>query len=218
MAQPSVACYFGSRKRSAVEDTKINRAKKVLVLDSDQITPKYFIDKKLVNSNEEIRTEVCNSKNTDKNLLTKKVISIPSSKQTRVSNNTSKSSKIKNIRRTSTTNNRDIQRMINNMKNKTEESTVLERNEEVIHITPPGTPTKFINALDKVKEKPDGPSIKEIRKKITRSARLAELKASIGRFQENDNKLKDIKKETKKIPESPKLKSFKTIELEVLTR
>ncbi|KAJ8973752.1 hypothetical protein NQ317_018339 [Molorchus minor] len=61
------------------------------------------------------------------------------------------------------------------------------------HVTSPTTPKKA-NAMDNVKEKPDGPSLKEIKRKMTRSSRLAELKASIGRFQEGAIKLKEIEK------------------------
>lgn len=222
MAQPSVACYFSSRKRTAVEDTKINRAKKVLVLDSDQINEKSCIAKKL---NENVDSEVksvvvtrestCKSnKNDEKNIFTKKVITISTSKP---KDDTAKLSKVKNVKAKCKANSRNIQELLHNMKSKQPETEILPT-EIQSHITPPGTPTKIVNVLDKVKDKPDGPSIKEIRKKLTRSARLAELKASLSRFQEGENKLNEIEKETKKIPESPKLQSFRTIELEVVTR
>lgn len=221
MAQPSIVCYFSSRKRSAVEDTKINRVKKVLVLDSDQIAEKSCIAKKLNgNVESEVKSVVgpkegtCKSNKTDeKNIFAKKVITISNSKP---KNDTVKSAKIKSVKAKCASNSRNIQELLQNMKSKSE--TEIPPTEIQSHITPPGTPNKIVNALDKVKDKPDGPSIKEIRKKLTRSARLAELKASLSRFQEGENKLKEIEKETKKIPESPKLQSFKTIELEVVTR
>lgn len=223
MAQPSVACYFSSRKRSAVEDSKINRAKKVLVLDSDEISQRTLEKNLIENVDADIKTEIlpedgCKFKQKEeKTVFTKKVITISNAKSQKISkSNTPKSLKSKNAKQISSSGGRNIQQLIHNMKNKIE--TELPQNEIQPHITPPGTPTKITNALDKVKEKPDGPSIKEIRKKMSRSARLAELKASISKFQEGDNKLKEIEEETKKIPESPKLKSFRTIELEVLTR
>lgn len=225
MAQPSVACYFSSRKRSAIEDSKINRAKKVLVLDSDQISEKSCVAKELYeNVDNDVKSVVlptesfCKSKQKDeKNIFAKKVITISNSKSVGIPKNENvKSSKPKNAKLKSLSDNHNIQELFYNMKSKVE--TELLQNKFQSHVTPPGTPTKIINALDKVKEKPDGPSIKEIRRKITRSGRLAELKASISRFQEGENKLKEIEKETKKIPESPKLKSFHTIELEVVTR
>lgn len=224
MAQPSVACYFSSRKRSAVEDSKIIRAKKVLVLDSDQISEKSCIAKKLCeNVDSDVKSAILpveaisKSNHDEKNVFAKKVITISNSKSANIRKTDHlKTSKPKNAKLKSSSNNQNIQELLNNMKSRVE--TEIPQSNIQSHVTPPGTPTKIVNALDKVKEKPDGPSLKEIKRKITRSGRLAELKASLSRFQESDNKLKEIEKETKKIPESPKLKSFRTIELEVVTR
>lgn len=231
MSQPSVACYFSSKKRSAVEDAKINRAKKVLVLDSNHISEKYDVTKTLnKNTDNDVKSvifstdDACKSNRKDeKPVLSNKVVTISNNKsKVTPRGNIIKPLKIKNSKPIFSPSSHNIKELIHNMKNKVEtevpQSTLIDETEVKFHVTPPSTPSKITNALDKVKQKPDGPSIKEIRKKMTRSARLAELKASLNRFQEGDNKLKEIEKETKKISESPKLKSFKTIELEVLTR
>lgn len=227
MAQPSVACFFNSRKRTAVDDTKINQARKVLILDQANTcsTTKNGLDKQ----NELIFAQV--SKDSDstedgcpngklKKLQDKeemiglsKIITVPNTivpAQKKIIKATRKRLK-------PTANNRNIQELINNMKNhETVIESKLESGEET-HRTPPASPKKpTVNAMDKVRM--DGPSIKEIRNKMCRSKRLADLKASIARFQEGDRKLSEIGKETVGIPDSPKLKGFKTIELHVMTR
>lgn len=231
MSQPSVACYFNSRKRSAAEDSKVNRVKKVLVLDSDQIPQKSHVTKNLnENLDHDVQSVISSTVNAcvsnhkdEKALFKNKVFTISNTKpQGNSKSSTAKCFKIKNVKPTSSPSSQNLQKLIQNMRNKVEielpQSTIIQESEPQLHCTPPSTPTKITNALDKIKDKPDGPSIKEIRKKMTRSARLAELKASINRFQEGDVKLKELEKETRKIEESPKLKSFRTIELEVCTR
>lgn len=226
MDQPTIACYFNARKRVAVEDAKINRAKKVLILDSDINSEKSCIGQ---SQSEDTDVHVKNvilpienkselkQKNEEK-VFVKKVVTISNPKpKVTPKSITRRTPKVKNVKSKILEKNHNIQEFICNMKNTV--NTELVQNEICkSHVTPPTTPTKITNALDKIRENPDGPSLKELKKKMCRSARLAELKASISRFQEGDNKLKEIEKETKKIPESPKLKSFKTIELEVLTR
>lgn len=222
MEQPSVACFFNSRKRLAVEDLKLNSAKKVLVLDSIS-TPENSVTKN-VNENEDIKTvhlikeATCKAKQkNDETIFSRKVVSISNNKKGLTKPDKGKSSKNKNVKCKPISNTRNIQDLINNMKSPME-TEVPENKIYRAHVTPPSTPTKIVNALDKIKEVPDGPSLKDIKKKLSRSARLAELKNSLSRFQESDNKLKEIEKETKKITDSPKLKTFRTIELEVLTR
>ncbi|XP_056634459.1 DNA replication factor Cdt1 [Diorhabda sublineata] len=221
MAQPSVACFFNARKRSAAEDIKINRAKKVLLLDNEDSCGELAENDKInvVNAESVIKDVLCLQQSNElqekeKNYQSNKIVN--NRIANRVQNKKVIAVRNKNLK--STCKQPDIQNFFNKMKNdsnKVIETTVTAINEEKSHVTPPRTPTKNINALDKVGEKPEGPSLKEIKRKLTRSARLAELKASISRFQENSNKLKDIEKKTSQIPESPKLKTFKTIELEV---
>ncbi|KAL1489483.1 hypothetical protein ABEB36_014370 [Hypothenemus hampei] len=120
------------------------------------------------------------------------------------------------------TNNTDIQELFNKMNHEPPMTSLqsvdykqeIDSKEESDQKTPTGTPTK-INAMDKINK--NGPSLKEIKNKMTRSSRLAELKASMSLFQEADKKLNQIEKVTSQIPESPKLKGFKTIQLELMT-
>lgn len=221
MAQPSVACFFNSRKRTAADDTKINQARKVLVLDQANTcsTTKNGLDKQ----NQLIFAQVLDStedgcpngklkklQDKEEMICLSKIITAPNTivpVQKKIIKATRKRLK-------PTANNRNIQELINNMKNhETMIESKLESGEET-HRTPPASPNK--NAMDKVRM--DGPSIKELRNKMCRSKRLADLKASIARFQEGDRKLTEIEKETVGIPDSPKLKGFKTIELHVMTR
>lgn len=221
MAQPSVACFFNSRKRTAADDTKINQARKVLVLDQANTcsTTKNGLDKQ----NQLIFAQVLDStedgcpngklkklQDKEETICLSKIITAPNTivpVQKKIIKATRKRLK-------PTANNRNIQELINNMKNhETMIESKLESGEET-HRTPPASPNK--NAMDKVRM--DGPSIKELRNKMCRSKRLADLKASIARFQEGDRKLTEIEKETVGIPDSPKLKGFKTIELHVMTR
>lgn len=224
MAQPSIACYFNARKRSAIEDTKINHSKKVLILDANEHDGSDVLCK---NESINVIRSYCDLKDVSSSTKLselqekKKVVGVNKI----VSNNFNKQKPVKKMVATRTkalrtpSNNGDIQNLFNNMKSETSKVTEITVPREITnHITPPNTPTKTTNALDKVRDKPDGPSLKEIKRKMTRSARLAELKASIGRFQDNVVKLKEIEKKTSDIPESPKLKSFRTIELEVHTR
>lgn len=65
-------------------------------------------------------------------------------------------------------------------------------------------------------------SLGDIKSKLTRSARLAELKASMARFDEGRQKLNEISK-AKEIQQTlnvqgPQLNQFNTIELEVPAR
>lgn len=228
MAQPSVASYFSNRKRSANEDVKINRVRKVLVLDTIDSVPKRHDGLGISESETKNKDDVFFMEKPGK--LQEKEESIAVNKIL-INNNCEKPKstqrKILNAKpRTlkAAANNKDIQELFNNMKQKREciQKTVIDSiddriNEIERHVTPPTTPKKTVNALDKVRENPGGPSLKEIRKQMTRSSRLAELKASLSRFEEKDKKLKEIEKKTDQI-ESPKLKTFRTIELEVQTR
>lgn len=222
MAQSSIASYFNTRKRSAIEDLKLSRAKKVLVLDnasgnsSDVVDDKKLVFSTCIPQNEtHTASNKTQEKEEKKSLIANRIVSLSVQKST--SNRINSAKKMKNDRtqqsiddlfgRMSKSSTESTQKMI--------ESTDAERQNCT---TPPGTPTKQINAMDKVQEKPTGPSLKEIKRKMTRSAKLAELRASISRFQEGASKLKEIEKTTEKIEDSPKLKNFKTIELEIESR
>ncbi|XP_019876874.1 DNA replication factor Cdt1 isoform X3 [Aethina tumida] len=190
MAQPSVASFFSNRKRTVIEDAKISRAKKEK-------------EEKTVNTNKLIAPLPSVTQNVQK----KAVVRAPKSKKA-----------AKEL-----LNNKDIQQLLSNMKKMTKEpeQTQVSKDNEVEqrHVTPPSTPTKCSNLMDKVPDKIEGPTIQEIKKKMTRSGRLAELKATIAKLKEGDAKLKEVEKKTSIIPppESPKLKAFRTIEVEVHT-
>uniref|UniRef100_A0A6P7FMD2 DNA replication factor Cdt1 n=1 Tax=Diabrotica virgifera virgifera TaxID=50390 RepID=A0A6P7FMD2_DIAVI len=223
MAQPSIACFFNARKRTAVEDIKINRTKKVLVLENESGCDVVSYSEDKISADCDVKdvsksTKSVELQEKEKGLILNKIASNgivqprPHKKLFATRNKTIKTK----------SNSQDIQTLINSMKTESIKKTEIKLTElhiqqDVVHRTPPSTPTKTTNALDKVKEKPEGPSLKEIKRKMTRSARLADLKASISRFQDNAAKLKEIEKKTDSIPESPKLKSFKTIELEIHT-
>ncbi|CAG9824934.1 unnamed protein product [Phaedon cochleariae] len=232
MSQPSVACYFGSRKRSAIDDLKLNRAKKVLVLDNDPGFGKQTVESEnvsaLCSSSVAFTKDEFSSGSNDKFQNKEKsriILSVGKTlDQSKMQKSGTKKSAPKTKLAKNSNYNMDIQQLLSNM-GKGNDSSILPKSEDISstthiierHVTPPNTPNKVSNALDKVKEIPDGPSIKEIKKKMTRSARLADLKASISRFQSNADKLVQVEKKTSQIPESPKLRNFKTIELEVQT-
>ncbi|KAJ8919649.1 hypothetical protein NQ315_006176, partial [Exocentrus adspersus] len=204
---------------------KYTALKKVLVLDSNSLVTTQQdgleSDQRIIsqtNSNKDVASTKLYM-HEDKQ-LSSKIVAVATSTNTITArkNSHAKTRKMKEI-----TGNQDIKLLLTSINKKTE---VIDRQElyyneatediaDKRHITPPSTPKKATNAMDKVK--PDGPSIKEIKRKMTRSARLAELKASISRFQEGASKLKELEKKTSVIPESPKLNAFKTIELEVHT-
>lgn len=80
-------------------------------------------------------------------------------------------------------------------------------------------PSKVVvnkNAMDKISEL----SMNDIKTKLSRSAKLAELKASIARIKEGEKKLEKIQqqKAEKKEDTGPAIKSFKSLELEVPLR
>lgn len=223
MSQPSVANYFSTRKRSALDD-KLVRAKKVLILEgneSSEVTSEVterlndgksviFVNKPIINSksapnHEKFKTNPGAARKIVRKVGPKKVSE--SGKQ------------------------REIQDFFNNVvakptppttpKKQTLIETSLKSPETVVqerHVTPPNTPTKVVNRLDKVNDHIKEPSIKEIRQKLTRSHRLTELRASIARFKESSQKLEQAEKKTAKVAESPTLKNFKTIEFDVQLR
>lgn len=77
--------------------------------------------------------------------------------------------------------------------------------------------TSTKNAMDKISTNTEQ-TLTDIKKKLTRSERLAELKASLTRFKESEKKLKQLEEKSSNVEESPTIKSFKSIELEVQLR
>lgn len=226
MAQPSIANYFNTRKRSAVDD-KVARAKKVLVLDGEDKNDgkeRLLGDKAIVFS--------------PSNKLLSKIEAVSSKKVTtdEISNSKimAKKTQRKAPHKKATTHcsgQRDLQEIFNSMTKATQEiesSAITQQTEVIInspdaevnrrHVTPPSTPTKTLNMLDKVKNVDHEPTLKEIKEKLSRSNRLAELRASIARFKAGEKKLEEAEKKTEKVAQSPTLNSFKTLEFEVQLR
>ncbi|KRT83818.1 hypothetical protein AMK59_3449 [Oryctes borbonicus] len=210
MSQPSVINYFSTRKRLAHDELKSSSAKKVLILDNESVQraannnpcSEPFKEPKITTTSSEVREIVVTKVNSrsmakkPKQTRIKKIKQIPNQTnlQTLPINTTSKES---------------TQREVTNVTPKTE------LQKEPIHVTPPSTPTKRVNAMDKVKPLARELSFNELKQRMSRSSRLAELKASISKFKQLESKLEEAEKKTAKIEDSPNLKSFKTIELEV---
>lgn len=219
MAQPSIANYFNTRKRSAVGDS-IGSAKKVLVLDSEDKNER---KERLVG---------------DKAIVFSPSNTLSSSSKKIVSEEGSKVIMAKKIPRkthhrkatSQLCGQRNLQEIFNNMtKGPPEIETSVTQQTAVLinspdsevnrrHVTPPSTPTKRVNMLDRVKNVEHEPTLKEIKEKLTRSNRLAELRASIARFKAGERKLEEAEKKTEKVTQSPTLNSFKTLEFEVQVR
>lgn len=218
MSQPSVTNYFNTKKRTALDD-KLERAKKVLILDTLE-----EVDTRLNNDKSVIYVNSVNSNN--------KTLENPGNiKANRLSNSKgAKLSRRAGSKKHEVSKQKDIQELLNNMVAKppvqttTKEAifgTSLTTPETIVHerhVTPPSTPTKVVNRLDKITDVSKEPSLKEIRQKLTRSHRLTELRASIARFKESSQKLEEAEKKTTEVGESPTLKNFKTIEIEVQIR
>ncbi|EFA00549.1 DNA replication factor Cdt1 [Tribolium castaneum] len=89
--------------------------------------------------------------------------------------------------------NQDIQSLLNNMRK-------IER-----CVTPPNPSEKDANK-----------ELDHIKKKICQSSKFKELKASISRFKQSAEQLKVAEKKTADVAKSPQLKTFKSIEFEVV--
>lgn len=229
MAQPSVAAYFNTRKRT-IDDNKIYRAKKVLVVDSKE-KKSASIDNSTVDiifkakGNSELSNRDNNKKICDVKL-----------KETESKKSTPKSTKKKVVKEckgqlnlqnflislpkpldTHSINSEKVQQTNIDLKSE-------DISREIKHVTPPNSPLKKkVNIMDKVSNnvetsKSSNKALNDVRMKLSRSSRLAELKAKISKFSESAQKLEEIEKVTSKIvvPSSPKLQSFKNIEVEVL--
>uniref|UniRef100_A0A1Y1L6K2 CDT1 Geminin-binding domain-containing protein n=1 Tax=Photinus pyralis TaxID=7054 RepID=A0A1Y1L6K2_PHOPY len=198
MAQPSVLNYFNNRKRPAHQDSKINVARKVLMLDSKE--------------------SIClpQSDGTDRMVrLVESQTIVKSTRSTREVKSTKRSATPKAKKSKPIVNTGHIETFVCNMG----KNSVTVPNPEVRELDSPKetistfelpkTPTKSTNALDKLKLTGNEPTLSELKQKLSRSSRLAELKASISRFKECEKKLAAAEEKT------VALKNFKSIELEV---
>lgn len=185
MAQPSVASYFNTRKRPAIDEYKINHVKKVLVLDDTSTYKEKII-------NPPLPSKVSSTLTAKKNDIigvsarTEKILESCARKVLVAS---------KPASRTRKNGNQDIQKLLDNMG----------RSERCV--TPPAQPLNNTNE-----------ELNVIKKKICKSSKLADLKASISRFNASSAKLQEAEQRTASVTQSPKIKSFKSIEFEVTLR
>lgn len=222
MSQPSIANYFASRKRAAAEDSNVIRAKKVLLLD-----PKSEPTSQKTKNIEEMQVltrDIIYSNSAKKELImtheksavsSQKTIKFPQRNKviTKLDFDTDLSTKRGRPKHKKLNSQPDIQKVLQNMKSKSEnekpfinETNIQKINEK----TPPSSP---MNAMDSVTK--SELSITEIKTKLTRSARLAELRASVSKFNALSDQLKAAEKKTEAVSQAPSLNKFKSIELEV---
>ncbi|KAK4877124.1 hypothetical protein RN001_009630 [Aquatica leii] len=209
MAQPSVLNYFNNRKRTALEDSKIDRARKVLRLDASET-----VTKNEIFASNHIKSDI----NEKMAVLQAPKIIMPSILKSTKKVCTPKIRKTKLMPK-----NGPIDQLLSSMgKSPASEAPVTTTEVEapkdlLINTecsqteapTAPKTPTKNFNALDKILNAGKEPTLGEIKHKLSRSSRLAELKASLTRFKQNEKKLETAERKTLS------LKNFKAIELEV---
>lgn len=243
MSQPSVINYFATRKRTAVEESNISRAKKVLILDSEEneANKREIIEIKLPDEEQvSSRSGVYSDNSKDKTVLQKFVtmkelnhnslekdfkfpqrsrvvakLNFDANKSNQVNVPTRKTISAK-PKHKKLNNQIDIQTVFLNMKNKSavdtkvfpEKTNIQNVNEK----TPPSSPIK--SAMNNITK--SDLSLNEIKTKLTRSARLAELKASLVKFNKSAVQLKAAEKITQAIQsQTPALNKFRSIELEV---
>lgn len=242
MAQPSIANYFQTRKRNAIDESSLIRAKKVLILDSDEDetgvtkTKDKSFKEKHVKTRDIIYSEFKEKSSRRELIMAKeKIVSLSSEKDVKFPTRSRVVAKLdfgsdKSSEQTNSTkktvstkpkhkklnNQGDIQKIFQNMQSKnTEEKKIFSHKENIQKInekTPP--PSPVCNAMDNVTK--SDLTLNEIKTKLTRSARLAELKASISKFNQHAEKLKAAEQKTKAIQsQGPSLNKFKEIELEV---
>lgn len=225
MAQTSIAAFFNTRKRVATDDLKINRARKVLVVDDGdgKLSAKAASDNNEFQDSEVETNESKQEISEVEKVVPNKIVS--KSEKPRMARRTSGNKSSVSKRRPSATlkGQQDIQSFVNTVPTIVENtSEILNEHSEIKHVTPPASPIKIQNGMDKVLEKPKDASLHSMKTKLLRSSRLAELKASLSRFGELQKKQKEVEKITSKIsvrpPESPTLQKFKAIELEVHLR
>lgn len=232
MAQSTIVDYFNTKKRAAIDESKIHQSRKVVVLDKNEINA--IKDRRSKESSPSPCVVYAQNKTKLKEVVVRKKAVTP------------RSARMKQLQAKAG----NIQEMLDKM-NKVSKSPLLpetsmkakEEFEKTQQVTPPNTPTnpanpsvtsptkklgvnvsiaspsKHVNAMDKVSSTVRELSYNEIRQKLSRSSRLAELKASMGRFKKGAEKLEEAEKKTAEVrKDSPKLKNFETIELEVNLR
>lgn len=224
MAQSTIVDYFNTKKRAAIDESKIYQSRKVVVLDKNEINE--VKDRRSKESSPSPCVVYAQNKSKAREVLVKKKVAV-----------TPRSARMKQLQAKAG----NIQELLNKM-NKVSHSPLLpetsmkakEELEKTQQMTPPNTPTnrpsssvnasitspsKHINAMDKVSSAIRELSYNEIKQKLSRSSRLAELKASMGRFKKRAEKLEEAEKKTAETKKDlPKLKNFERIELEVNLR
>lgn len=231
MAQSTIVDYFNTKKRAAVDESKIHQSRKVVVLDKNEING--------VKDRRSFSPSPCvvyaQNKSKLKEVVVKKKAAV-----------TPRSARMKQLQAKAG----NIQEMLNKLNKVSNSPSIPETSmkareefEKTQQVTPPNTPTnpasssttsptkklgmnisidspsKRVNAMDTVSSTVRELSYNEIRQKLSRSSRLAELKASMGRFKKGAEKLKEAEKKTAEVrKDSPKLKNFDRIELEVNLR
>ncbi|KAK9881490.1 hypothetical protein WA026_016373 [Henosepilachna vigintioctopunctata] len=215
MSQPSVAAYFNTRKRVANEDAKINRARKVLIVDDEEDKGICEDTSKCIESDESSSADL-------QKLAPNKIVHITNNNDSMAKNVIKPRSVLKKRVVLGTKGQQNLNKFVT--KACSEETVASNVNLPIgdiqeKHFTPPASPVKSSNAMDKISEKPKDSSLNTLKLKLSRSSRLAELKASLSKFNDSYNKLKEVEKVTSKISvnpkASPKLQAFKSIELEV---
>lgn len=206
--QPSVASYFNTRKKTTLEDIKATRSSK-LQLDSELTTTvvnavqlkglanvkkAIFCDD--IQEAKEVTAKIVTVKNVETKAKTRRATKVASAKKIKENKNQP-----------------DIQELFKKMNKTDSTKDTMEVDPEQNLKTPPSTPTKRVNIMDTIKVSGNEPTFNEIKQKLTRSSRLAELKASMARFKEGQAKLE--KKQELKTPASPSLNKFRKLELEV---
>ncbi|XP_018325388.1 DNA replication factor Cdt1 [Agrilus planipennis] len=223
MSQPSVTTYFNSRKRSALEESKVSRAKKVLILDKNSLKTELKCLKEL--HNESISVISSSDKNIDSSpkIVTREIkiktaedleegLTKKTCLQSKPAKMPTKHRKLKELPKQSR-----IQEMFNKMAQMQQEEVTKvnpEDFETVKHVTPPSTPTKSTSIFQNKINSAGQPSLQEIRQKIVTSSKCSKLKQSLARFKEASSKLEEQEKKTAAL-KSPSLKTFQTINLEV---
>lgn len=228
MAQPSVISYFNTRKRSAVEDVKSIAKKKVCLLDnslnSTCVQKKLECVSKNVKKNPtKLGKPLKNQKNIQDFLQTLSQ-STKSEMKTKINNlvsqdancNIETATDIKlsanEAKKKITSRREELKASIMKFQESAKALEKIQSPEQTESVQNEGV-TK--NAMDKTNSEL---SLNDIKKALTRSEKLAKLKSSISRFKELDKQLETNRQKASSVEDSPNLKSFKNIELEVQLR
>ncbi|KAK2586746.1 hypothetical protein KPH14_011777 [Odynerus spinipes] len=232
MSQPSVTAYFNTRKRQASED--LRGKAKILLLDQEQVK---------VNKERELRSKTPNfesskllSEKQEENMGTSPKIVLVQGKTNRAKTR----SRAILTRKPSQDDQVDIRDSFLKMSNDAEEKKVLFEKKGTLSPKKklPSTPKKDINLSEEkqitanikneqtvaeyitpTKISNRGNSVKknldfnEIKNRINKSNRLAELKASIDRIKKCDQRLNELQKQNDS--NKPQIQKFEKIQLEI---